>query len=98
MNRNESMGRNPFTNGGVVISTEVWAGADLRPEAGGKRLGFLYGDLPDRAHLTALLYQWQPDLFKPSPEELAAAESAQDEGAAWTTAQAKTEDEAGPYT
>jgi hypothetical protein len=72
-------------------------GQDLRPEAGGKRLAFLDGEVPDRPHLTALLYQWQGELFKPSAEELESAKKAVDEGAAWTAAQGKPENEVGHY-
>jgi hypothetical protein len=81
--------------GGKILL--VVDGADIRPEAGGKRLYFLDGPAPSRAQLTAALLHIQPDLFKLTKAEEAAAKTAISEGEAWTRAQSKPENENGKY-
>jgi hypothetical protein len=83
------------TPGGKILM--VIEGSDVRPVAGGKRIYFLDGPQPSQAQITAALFQLQPDLFKPTSQEVDAATNAIKEGQAWTTAQAQPKNEDGSY-
>jgi hypothetical protein len=81
--------------GGKILL--VVDGPDIRPEAGGKRLYFLDGPAPSRAQITTALFHVQPDLFKLTKAEEAAAKAAISEGEAWDIAQSQPENQNGKY-